>query len=75
MAALDAIRKANPDYAAVEIDMIEESRQPEIAERYDYYRVPTIYAGDKKLYEAKLFDSYDVIEKNVQAALDAACGR
>ena len=34
-----------------------------------------IYAGDKKLYEAKLFDSYDVIEKNVQAALDAACGK
>ena len=75
LAALDAIRKANPDYAAVEIDMIEESRQPEIAERYDYYRVPTIFAGDKKIYEAKVFDSYDVIEKNVQAALDAACGR
>ncbi len=75
LAALDALRKADPDYAAVKIDMIEESRQPEIAEQYDYYRVPTIYAGDKKLYEAKLFDSYDVIKSNVQAALDAACGR
>ena len=75
LAALDALRKADPDYAAVEIDMIEESRQPEIAERYDYYRVPTIYSGEKKIYEAKLFDSYDVIEKNVQAALDAACGK
>lgn len=70
LAALDALRKADPDYASVEIDMIEESRQPEIAERYDYYRVPTIYAGDKKLYEAKLFDSYDVIKSNVQMALD-----
>lgn len=72
LTALDALRKENPDYAVVEIDMIEESRQPEIAERYDCYRVPTIYAGDKKLYEAKVFDSFDVIKSNVQAALDTA---
>ena len=71
-AALDALRKLNPAYGEVEIDMIEESRQPEIADRYDYYSVPTIYAGDRKLYEAKLFDSYDVIKINLQSALDLA---
>lgn len=73
LAALDALRKADPDYAAVEIDMIEESRQPDVADQYDYYATPTLYVGEEKIYEAKLFDSYAVIEKNVQAALDAAC--
>ena len=72
-AALDALRKLNPAYAAVEVEMIEESRQPEVADQYDYYATPTLYVGEEKIYEAKLFDSYDVIEKNVQAALEAAC--
>lgn len=73
--ALEALRKLDPAYASVEIEMIEESRQPELAEQYDYYSVPTIYAGDRKLYEAKLFDSYDVIRDNIQAALDLALER
>ena len=73
--ALDALRKVNSDYAAVEVEMIEESKQPEVAGRYDYYRVPTIYAGEEKLYEAKPFDSYDVIKANVKAALDIAVSR
>ena len=71
-AALEALRNLDPAYAAVEIDMIEESRQPELADQYDYFRVPTIYAGKEKLYEAQLFDSYEKIEENVRAALDAA---
>ncbi len=71
LTALAALRREEPRYAAVGIDLIEESRQPEVAERYDYYRVPTIYAGDKKLYEAKVFDSYDVIKSNLQAALES----
>ena len=53
-------------------EMIEESRQPELADQYDYYNVPAIYVGDRKLYEAKPFDSYDVIKENLQAALDVA---
>ena len=75
LAALEELRKLDPAYGQVEIDMIEESRQPELAEQYDYYSVPTIFAGDKKLYEAKLFDSYDVIRGHLQAALDGALNR
>ncbi len=74
-AALAALRELDPAYAEVEIEMIEESRQPELADQYDYYSVPTIYEGDRKLYEAKLFDSYDVIKDNLQAALDLALER
>ncbi len=72
MDALKALREINPAYGEVEIEMIEESRQPELADQYDYYATPTIYAGDRKLYEAKLFDSYEVIKDNLQAALDLA---
>ena len=74
-AALAALRELDPAYGQVEIEMIEESRQPELADQYDYYSVPTIYAGDRKLYEAKLFDSFDVIKDNLQAALDLALER
>lgn len=74
-AALAALRELDSAYGQVEIEMIEESRQPELAEQYDYYSVPTIYAGDRKLYEAKLFDNYDVIKDNLQAALDLALER
>jgi len=34
-----------------DIEMIEETEQPELAARYDYYYVPTFYLGDKKLHE------------------------
>ena len=71
-AALDALRELDPAYGEFEIEMIEESRQPELADQFDYYSVPTIFAGERKLYEAKLFDSYDVIKDNLRAALDMA---
>ena len=74
-AALEALRSRDPAYGTVEVALIEESRQPELADRYDYFRVPTIFAGEEKLYEARPFDSYEVIEANVRAALDRALGR
>ena len=73
-AALEALRSANPDYAAVEVELIEESRQPEVADRYDYYRVPSLFAGETKLYEAEPGQDYDAILARVRAALDAALG-
>ncbi|MEG0498937.1 MAG: glutaredoxin domain-containing protein, partial [Alistipes sp.] len=34
---LDELRAANPAYAALEIEMIEESEESDRAESYDYY--------------------------------------
>lgn len=34
---IEEARAAHPELAAVEIEMIEESEQPEVADRFDYY--------------------------------------
>jgi hypothetical protein len=48
---MDGLLAKNPEYKALEIEKIDERVHPGIAERYDYYYVPTFYAGDKKLHE------------------------
>ena len=69
--ALEELKKENPAYKEIEIDWIEESEQPEVAEQYDYYYVPTMYVDGRKLYEAKPSESYAACKENVKAVLDA----
>ncbi len=71
--ALAELTKENDVYAAVEVDWIEESERPELANNYDYYYVPTIFAREKKLYEADPSQGYVDIKQSVKAALDAVC--
>ena len=52
--------------------MIEESREPTLADQYDYSAVPTFFDGDKKLFEAHLFMSYEAIRDEVKRVLDYA---
>ena len=69
--ALGELQEAEPTFRDVEVEWIEEERQSEAAGRYtDYYYVPTIYAGERKLYEAHPGDSYEKIKANVKKALD-----
>ena len=35
--------------------MIEESEQPDVADRYDYYYVPTFYVGGRKVHEGGIY--------------------
>ena len=69
--ALEELKQENPAYGEIDIDWIEESEHPELAEKYNYYYVPTMYVGDKKLYEAKPSESYAMCKENVKAVLDA----
>ena len=55
------------------MDWVEESEQLELANSYDYYYVPTIFDGEKKLYEADPSQSYADIKQSIKAALDAVC--
>ena len=70
--ALEELKKENPAYGEIAIDWIEESEHPELAGKYDYYYVPTMYVEDKKLYEAKPSETYAACKENVKAVLDAA---
>ena len=69
--ALAELGRENPAYAAVSVDWIEESRQAELANQYDYYYVPSIFDGEKKLYEVNPSENYESIKENVRKALDA----
>jgi len=45
---LDELKDEFPN---VEMTLIEETEQPEIANAHDYYYVPTFYINDKKVHE------------------------
>ena len=70
--ALAELRAEEPAFAAAEVEWIEESRQPELADRYDYYRVPSVFLGEEKLYEASPLHGHDTIKKHLRDALDRA---
>ena len=70
--AMDELMAENPAYRDIPITKIEESREPELAARYDYYATPTFYVGDEKLFEAHIGMSYDMIKAEVRRVLDAA---
>ena len=50
--AIEELKGKNPEYAAVEFERIDETARPEIANRYDYYYVPSMFIGEKKIYES-----------------------
>ncbi|MBM4165042.1 MAG: thioredoxin [Lentisphaerae bacterium] len=45
------ILAAHPEYALIPFTVIDERKHPEIAEKYDYFYVPTFYTGDVKMME------------------------
>lgn len=54
-------------YKDIEIEMIDETVYPDIANKYDYFYVPTYYVDGKKLHEGA------ADEENIKAVLHAAC--
>ncbi len=70
--ALAELTAENAVYGDVPIEWIEESCRRMLAERYDYYYVPAVFAGDTKLYEARPGESYEDCKAHIRSALDAA---
>ncbi len=50
------------------IETIEESEQPDVAERFDYYYVPTFYVGGEKVHEGGIWP--DEVEAVLRRALE-----
>ena len=44
-------------YKSIEIELIEESEQAELADQFDYYYVPTFYVDDEKVHEGGIFEN------------------
>lgn len=70
--AIRELREEEPAYSGIEIEWIEENRQPELAAQFDYYYVPAIFASRTKLYEASPTHDYEDIKRHIRAAFDAA---
>ncbi len=60
-------KAAHPELAAVEVETIEESEQPEIAEAFDYYYVPTFFVDGVKLHEGGI--TAEEVEQVLRKAL------
>lgn len=72
--ALSELIDEDPRYGEVEIEWIEESEHPEISGKYNYYYVPTVFFGDKKLYEARPHEPFEECKANLRSALDTILG-
>ena len=57
---------ADPRYQNLRITKIDEGENPELADQYDYYYVPTFYLGAQKKLEGAL------TRAQIQALLDEA---
>lgn len=60
--ALEELGRENPAYGSVQIRWIEERREAALADRFDYYYVPSIYYEDRKLYEANPSENYEDVK-------------
>jgi glutaredoxin len=59
---IDELKQEHPEYQSIEIEKIEENEQPEIADKYDYYYVPTFYIDGNKVHEGGIFkDEMDAL--------------
>lgn len=72
--AMEELKAEDAKYGTVAMDWVEESQQPDVAEKFDYYNVPTMFLDGEKLYEAKPGEKYEECKGHVRRVLDAALG-
>ena len=63
----------HPEYASISIHRIDESKEPQLADRYDYYYVPSIFRDEEKLYEADPAWSRQEAKTRIAAVLSEVC--
>lgn len=66
---IEETKAAHPELAEVEIEMIEESEQPGVADGFDYYYVPTFYVDGEKVHEGGIYP--EEVERILRRALGA----
>ena len=75
MRAVQELETELSGFSADRIDWIEERRNADIADRYDYFRVPSVFFGAQKLYECSPLDDYAVIKQRLKQAIETMlCG-
>lgn len=67
--ALAQLAEEEKRYADLAIRWVDEAEDRALADRYDYYYVPSLFAGERKLYEAEPGESYEACKARLKAAL------
>lgn len=65
---IDTVKASVPELADLQIELIEESEEPAVADRYDYYYVPTFYIDGVKVHEGGIYP--DEMEPLLRKALE-----
>ncbi len=65
---MDKLFEERPEYRELEIEIIDETKHPDIANQYDYYYVPTYYLEGEKFHEG--VPSRKMVEELFEAAYE-----
>ena len=52
---IEELKAEHAELAAVDIEMLEESELPDVADKFDYYYVPTFYVDGIKEHEGGIY--------------------
>lgn len=67
---MEELKAVHPEYEQVEIEIIDEARQPESPESLDYYYVPTFFVDGVKVHEG--VPSMEAVDHMFREALGQA---
>ena len=70
--AVTELLREEPAYGALTIRWIEETEEAALADSKDYFRVPSVFLGEDKLYECSPLHGYGTIKARLKAAFDRA---
>lgn len=65
---IDELKKEDARYASLKIKEIDEEKEAELANTFDYYYVPTFYVDGEKLHEG--LPSKEAVKEVLDAALE-----
>ena len=68
--AVAELMAEEPAYVALSLRWIEENEEKALADSRDYYRVPSLFYGEDKLYECSPLHGYETIKARIRAAFD-----
>lgn len=64
-AYIEELKSEYPEYSIIPTTLIEETLQPDYADKFDYYYVPTFYINEEKVHEG------GINKKEVKDILDS----
>lgn len=68
-AYMENLKRENPEYEKLTIEVVDEELHPEISKQFDYYYVPTYYIENEKVHEG--VPSLEIVKGVFDRALES----